>query len=108
MSFQLLNNLTLLISDAFYIYPVYKALRKQFAVGRSPQYLYSFDYIGSFQYRIEGPVPSGVEHSDDKCFIFPNTEACCKRGASDCDINEFDSRMIDTVVDLWTSFASNG
>ncbi|XP_050067730.1 glutactin-like [Anopheles maculipalpis] len=71
-------------------------------------YLYSFDYVGEhtrFGYGSDTshyPFDGGVHHSNDKLYLFPYPP-----GKPD-KLNENDTAMAKLMVDLWTSFASEG
>ncbi|XP_046687175.1 juvenile hormone esterase-like, partial [Homalodisca vitripennis] len=68
-------------------------------------FLYTFNYRGQytkFGYGDDAhhyPFPGGVAHSNDLLYLFPNTEGS---------LNSADREVAKTVVELWTSFASNG
>ncbi|KAG8252389.1 hypothetical protein J6590_057810 [Homalodisca vitripennis] len=70
-----------------------------------PTFLYTFNYRGQytkFGYGDDAhhyPFPGGVAHSNDLLYLFPNTEGS---------LNSADREVAKTVVELWTSFASNG
>uniref|UniRef100_A0A182T224 Carboxylic ester hydrolase n=1 Tax=Anopheles maculatus TaxID=74869 RepID=A0A182T224_9DIPT len=71
-------------------------------------FLYSFDYVGEhtrFGYGSDTshyPFDGGVHHSNDKLYLFPYPP-----GRPDT-LNEKDTAMAKLMVDLWTSFASEG
>lgn len=47
------------------------------------------------------PFTGGVTHSDDLIYIFPYPPDVAE-------LNEEDTKVAQTLVDLWTSFATNG
>lgn len=47
------------------------------------------------------PFSGGVAHSDDLIYLFPYPQDSSK-------FNEDDTKMAQTLVDLWTSFAIDG
>lgn len=47
------------------------------------------------------PFSGGVHHSDDLIYLFPDPPDVTK-------LNAADTRIAQTMVDLWTSFAING
>lgn len=64
-------------------------------------YLYTFDYVGEFHYRDEIPVFYGAQHSDDLIYLFPYPPHAIV-------LNEKDKEIAKRMVNLWTSFATNG
>ncbi|XP_046465031.1 esterase E4-like [Neodiprion pinetum] len=104
----ILANLTVVVSDVHFIYPVYDALRQQFATAENPQYFYHFDYRGvlSSTNAYAGDTANyGVSHGDELIYLFPNT-------ATFSSLNETRSKkdyeMVNTMIELWTSFAIQG
>ncbi|XP_059608242.1 uncharacterized protein LOC132256077 [Phlebotomus argentipes] len=73
----------------------------------NPTYLYAFDYEGEhtrFGYGEDTskyPFDGGVAHSDDNIYLFPWPKSVAK-------LNEEDTKIAKTLVDLWTSFATTG
>lgn len=47
------------------------------------------------------PFKGGVTHSDDLIYIFPNPPQVTP-------LNQTDTQMAKEIIDLWTSFATNG
>ncbi|XP_046752297.1 juvenile hormone esterase-like [Diprion similis] len=104
----ILANLTDLVSDVNFFYPLYVALRQQSATAVNPQYLYNFDYRGelSYSYKYAGTtVNYGVSHTDDLIYIFPVTLAFRSFNETR---SKKDFEMVDIMVGLWTSFAIDG
>ncbi|KAJ6647575.1 Glutactin, partial [Pseudolycoriella hygida] len=70
-------------------------------------YLYSFDYEGEFTRFGYGadtshyPFKGGIHHSNDNIYVFPYPSFASK-------LNGRDTIMAKTMVDFWTSFATNG
>ncbi|XP_046629890.1 venom carboxylesterase-6-like [Neodiprion virginianus] len=105
---EILDNLTRLISDARYIYPNYAALQQQLNLAGNPQYLYTFNYLGSLSFTFfygGSTVEYGVAHGDDLIYLFPleSTFQIFNKTMSSADLE-----MVETMVELWTSFAING
>ncbi|XP_046752295.1 esterase E4-like [Diprion similis] len=104
----ILANLTDLLSDAIFFYPLYVALRQQSATAVNPQYFYNFDYRGilSYSFNWSGTTTNyGVAHGDDVIYIFPNTLAFSSFNETR---SKKDFEMVDIMVELWTSFAIEG
>ncbi|XP_053685659.1 glutactin-like [Sabethes cyaneus] len=70
-------------------------------------YLYTFDYDGEhtrFGYGKSTdhyPYDGGIHHSNDNIYLFPYPDEVTE-------LNAEDTRMSETMVDLWTSFAIDG
>lgn len=70
-------------------------------------YLYSFDYDGEHTRYGYGkdvshyPFDGGVHHSNDNIYLFPSPPDVAN-------LNEADTQMAKTMVQLWTSFIANG
>lgn len=47
------------------------------------------------------PFQGGITHADDNIYLFPYPSNVAK-------LNENDTKMAQMMVDLWTSFATNG
>lgn len=109
ISLQLLTNYKLLMGDVFFYYPAYNALKQQHALAVNPQYFYTFNYVGSLSYTFDstGVVSTNhpVTHSDDLLYLFSSPAWTSKY---DVNRSESDYLMVDTMVELWTSFAING
>ncbi|XP_046751717.1 esterase E4-like [Diprion similis] len=100
--------LTDLVSDVFFFYPLYVALRQQSTTAVNPQYFYNFDYRGELSHsnKYGGTMVNyGVSHSDDLIYIFPNT---LKFSSLNKTRSKKDFEMVDIMVELWTSFAIEG
>ncbi|XP_046587076.1 juvenile hormone esterase isoform X2 [Neodiprion lecontei] len=107
---ELLTNLTLLVGDALFTYPMYSSLLHQHAVAVNPQYFYDFRYRGTWSntYVYGNTLKDyGVTHADDLVYIFPyadhNIMLALNKTASKTDI-----QMREIMVQLWTSFATHG
>lgn len=72
--FQLIANLTQLVGDYFFIYPVYRSIEQHFAHAKGPQYFSSFEYEGTlsntYRYRKVVPKNHGVAHGDELLHVF--------------------------------------
>lgn len=94
---------TKFVSDCRFNYPQVMLIENMKKFIKSPFYLYLFNYRGnesvvSLENGIKGNV--GVTHGEELLYHFakvPLSEAA-----------KVDQRMIDIMVDLWTSFAING
>ncbi|XP_046608333.1 esterase E4-like isoform X4 [Neodiprion virginianus] len=107
---ELLTNLTLLIGDASFTYPMYSALLYQHAVAVNPQYFYAFRYRGTWSNTyVYGNTLNdyGVIHTDDVGYIFPNVDYNIMLALNKTP-NEKDLQMREIMVQLWTSFANHG
>ncbi|XP_046414130.1 juvenile hormone esterase-like isoform X3 [Neodiprion fabricii] len=106
---ELLTNLTLLIGDATFTYPMYSALLYQHAVAVNPQYFYAFRYRGTWSntYLYSNPLTDyGVAHADDLGYIFPHVDYNIILALNKTP-NERDLQMREIMVQLWTSFANH-
>lgn len=108
--FQLLSNLTKLVGDSMYTYPVYSSLAQRLIFSANVQYFYSFDYRGTFSHTYDYSNGStkdyGVAHGDERLYLYPAPESIVK-GFNET-MNKTDYEMVDTMVQLWTSFATKG
>ncbi|XP_046628117.1 juvenile hormone esterase-like [Neodiprion virginianus] len=105
---EIRDNLTVLATDVYFLYPTYDALRQQFSTSVNPQYFYIFDYRGvlSYTYQLTGnTVDYGVTHGDDLVYLFPNSELFSSLNETR---SEKDYEMVNIMVELWTSFAIEG
>lgn len=70
-------------------------------------FLYTFDYEGEFTRFGYGadtshyPFKGGIHHSNDNLYVFPYPKFASN-------LNARDTIMAKTMVDFWTSFATNG
>uniref|UniRef100_A0A182MF02 Carboxylic ester hydrolase n=1 Tax=Anopheles culicifacies TaxID=139723 RepID=A0A182MF02_9DIPT len=88
--------------------PLLREAQASARVNPNATFLYSFDYVGEhtrFGYGSDTshyPFDGGVHHSNDKLYLFPYPP-----GKPD-PLNEKDTAMAKLMVDLWTSFATQG
>uniref|UniRef100_A0A182KDQ7 Carboxylic ester hydrolase n=1 Tax=Anopheles christyi TaxID=43041 RepID=A0A182KDQ7_9DIPT len=88
--------------------PLLREAQANARVNSNATYLYSFDYVGEhsrFGYGADTshyPFGGGVHHSDDKQYLFPYPPGNPDK------LNEKDTAMAILMVDLWTSFATDG
>lgn len=82
-----------MISDAKFFYPAYHMLQQQLDSCTSPSYFTLFKYLGSFS------NTTATTHGDE----FPYLFATFNEVYSDDDWS-----MVETMVELWTSFAIDG
>lgn len=78
-------------------------MEKMKKIIKSPFYIYSFNYRGnesvvSLENGIKGNI--GVTHGEELLYHFPRIPLS--------ETAKVDQRMIDIMVDLWTSFAISG
>ncbi|XP_046737847.1 juvenile hormone esterase-like [Diprion similis] len=106
----LLRNLTHLYGDIMLICPMFMAQQLHLAFAEQPQYLYSFEYEGTLKYSYNfsgGDVKNyGVTHGDDILYLFRSRHPYF--GPPEYQHNENDWKMVDIMVELWTSFATTG
>ncbi|XP_046419312.1 carboxylesterase 4A-like [Neodiprion fabricii] len=108
----LLHNLTDIISDYEFIYHIYNEA-KQHANNpayKSPVYFCTFDYRGTFSksymYSNGNAENWGAAHGDELIYLLPEpTKNLALPGS---EFTETDMKVVDTMVELWTSFATNG
>ncbi|XP_020707598.2 esterase E4 isoform X2 [Athalia rosae] len=96
-----------LVTDSFFFNPVYSALKYQLASASAPVYFYSFEYRGTDSELKGTNIPTestAIVHSDDLRYLFPLGRPV----ESESQWSDSDFIMIDTMVQLWTSFAING
>lgn len=101
--------MTKFVSDAFFFYPEIKLLNYAAENFASPFYVYSFEYRGTFSFTsniLKRNYNIGVCHSDELTYLFPAKPA--DFALPKLNYSQADESMIDTMVDLWTSFAING
>ena len=103
-----MQNFTEFLSDALFNYPEVIFVEKAAKKIKSPFYWYSFNYQGSrsftqLQADKQGKA-EGVCHGDDLFYLFPMSSLTSKNVSNE----KIDGKMIDIMVDLWTSFAING
>lgn len=87
--------------------PILRLIQANARYNPSNTYLYSFDYRGEYSRFGYGedtshyPFDGGIHHSNDNLYIFPYPENMAH-------LNEADTEIAKKMVDLWTSFATNG
>ncbi|XP_046738954.1 esterase E4-like [Diprion similis] len=104
------NNFTLFLGDSFLSYFSHKVVQEKALHTKSPQYFCSFNYRGtvSYTYFFSGgdTVNMGVAHGDELLYLLPGPKS--QFGPSGYEFSEADWKMVDTMVQLWTSFATTG
>ncbi|XP_033227860.1 pyrethroid hydrolase Ces2a-like isoform X3 [Belonocnema kinseyi] len=98
-----LAHLSKFISDSGFLYPQIAVVDKLAKISKNPVFYYMFNYRGSANYiTLETKVKRniGVVHGDELLYLFPILPSS--------DLTEDDKFVIDIMVDLWTSFATNG
>ena len=98
-----MESFTKFAGDSEFVYPAAILPVKMVNDGKSPVYLYLFGYRGktsylTLDYDIEDNI--GVTHADDLLYLFS--------GVHSQFVSETDKKVIDLMVDFWTSFAING
>ncbi|XP_046753947.1 esterase E4-like [Diprion similis] len=107
---EFLSNLTSLVGDALFTYPMYSSLLHQFVLAANPQYFYTFNYRGTWSNTYlygKTLVDYGVAHADDLGYIFPYVDFNVLLALNKT-WNTKDLQMMETLVQLWTSFATHG
>ncbi|XP_046739905.1 esterase E4-like [Diprion similis] len=104
----IVTNITQLIGDAIFTYPTYRAMKEHLIKAKNFQYFCSFEYRGRFSFSYNGgpPVNYGVSHADDLLYLLPGPKSGF--GPADWEYSDSDWKMVDTMVQLWTSFATTG
>ncbi|XP_055621644.1 glutactin-like isoform X2 [Toxorhynchites rutilus septentrionalis] len=104
---EMTDGLTDLAGSMLVKAPLLREAQANGIVNPNKTFLYSFDYRGEqtrFGYGADTshyPFDGGVHHSDDLLYLFPYPPG-------QPELNEDDARMSRLMVDLWTSFATNG
>ncbi|XP_044261769.1 venom carboxylesterase-6-like [Tribolium madens] len=90
-------------SDRVFVNGIYDAIRMQVPQMTSPVYSYFFEYRGAHS-RSESRTGTnknfGAAHGDDTAYVFKTTV--------DTASTEGDRKMVELLVDIFTSFAKNG
>ncbi|XP_046587544.1 juvenile hormone esterase-like isoform X2 [Neodiprion lecontei] len=106
----LLGNWTQLIGDAMFTYPAWASVQQHVIHAKNPLYFCSFDYRGtvSYSYMFSGGNEDdwGVAHADELLYLLPGQPDMF--GPPGYEFSEADWHMVDTMVQLWTSFATKG
>ncbi|KAK0094083.1 hypothetical protein PV326_011852 [Microctonus aethiopoides] len=107
---QVLKKLTDLLGDVSFIFPEILQLQLVNERIKSPCYLYSFEYRGKYSKTssvLNNNVDIGVTHTDDLIYLFPSPPYLFNI-STPVELSQLDNRMVDILIDLWTSFASTG
>ncbi|XP_046604923.1 juvenile hormone esterase-like isoform X1 [Neodiprion virginianus] len=106
----LLGNWTQLIGDAMFTYPAWASVQQHVIHAKNPLYFCSFDYRGtvSYSYMFSGGNEDdwGVAHADELLYLLPGQPEMF--GPPGYEFSDTDWHMVDTMVQLWTSFATKG
>ncbi|XP_069689982.1 juvenile hormone esterase-like [Periplaneta americana] len=94
-------------SDRIIAHSIHNAARLHTKAGHSPIYLYNFAYRGKYSFTPEadygnGKVDLGVGHSDELTYLFKQT------GFPEVPEDHPDVEVINTLITLWTNFATYG
>ncbi|CAD6234155.1 GSCOCT00007599001.2-RA-CDS [Cotesia congregata] len=106
---QVLQKLTDLIGDISFLFPEMLQLQLVSNRMKQPSYFYTFEYRGTFSKTsllLENNDNIGVIHADELIYLFPFTPEYFR--LPDLEMSQEDEKMIDILVDLWTSFAIYG
>lgn len=105
--YALLDGLFDICNALFIKGPTFRAVQENAKFNPDHTWLYTFNYKGEhtrFGYGADiskYPFEGGVSHSDENIYLFPWPKSAAK-------LNEADTKISKKMVDLWTSFASNG
>ncbi|XP_046739871.1 esterase E4-like [Diprion similis] len=108
----LLHNLTDIITDYQFIYPTYKDVKQYVnnSAYKNSVYLCTFDYQGTLSYSYkfsDGNTEDwGAAHGDELLYLLPGPNEMF--GPPGLERSKMDLKMVDSMVELWTSFAING
>ncbi|XP_076248285.1 juvenile hormone esterase-like [Calliopsis andreniformis] len=100
----------LLVSDCFRFFPTSQFLDYLQEIQEESVYVYSFQYRGNLSYAIPlgGLLEKcGVVPGDDLLYMFPPPPEVTGSAQSNIERSENDSKMIELITDLWTSFSNN-
>ncbi|XP_048506311.1 esterase E4-like isoform X3 [Athalia rosae] len=107
---SLLANMTRMIGDALFVCPLSDVAEHFLIHSTSEHYVSSFQYRGrlSHSYIFSGGRTDdwGVAHGDQLIYIFARENVLY--GPPDMEFSETDWKVVDNMVDLWTSFAITG
>ncbi|XP_015601605.1 venom carboxylesterase-6 [Cephus cinctus] len=96
------------IGDAFYNWPVYRAVKLQSKLMNSSVYFYVLGYEGTFSgtYAIDATKRYGVSHGDDINYLFPYLN----KVFDDLSLHNTgdDITMMHVMTEMWTSFVKTG
>lgn len=91
-------------------HPAYKVREQRLALGKSPLYFSSFEHRGvfsmSYSYTRGCTWNIGVAHGEAHIYLFQNHLNLY--GPPWYRYSETDLKMVDTMVELWTSFVTTG
>ncbi|KAB0793257.1 hypothetical protein PPYR_12877 [Photinus pyralis] len=107
VSREMSQELIKIASDRLFFVDTDKSIRLQARANKSPTYYYYFAYTGEITHTFTdfwapGGVRHGVCHGDDLAFIFPFPTNPYRR------IAPGDEHMKETLLNIWTTFASTG
>ncbi|XP_055692894.1 glutactin-like [Lutzomyia longipalpis] len=105
--YALLDGLFDICNALFIKGPTFRAVQENAKFNPDQTYLYTFNYKGQYTRFGYGaditkyPFEGGISHSDENLFLFPWPKSAAK-------LNEEDTKIAKKMVDLWTSFVSEG
>lgn len=99
-----------MVGDGLFNYPIYHSLQYQLAVSENPVLFAYFKYRGvlSKTYMHSGGWTNFTEatHGDEMIYIFESLNH--ENAPPGEDYDEDDFSMVETMVGIWASFATNG
>lgn len=100
--------MTRFMSDGFFIYPQARTVEKVTPSIRNSNFFYNFGYLGSLSgSMIWKELRSiGVSHGDDMMYLFPLAFGPVR--ISHLYFTPTDDYISRVMIDMWTSFATNG
>ncbi|XP_033228895.1 esterase FE4-like [Belonocnema kinseyi] len=107
--YEFLERLTRLVSDGFFHYPQLTMLQKVTPKMNSSNYFYNFGYLGTAAgpySRMKNNGNHGVGHEEEVRYIFSVPSLFSK--FTNLNHTKIDTSISKLMVDMWTSFASNG
>ncbi|XP_066594687.1 carboxylic ester hydrolase-like [Prorops nasuta] len=108
---EFIQQATAFMTDAFFIYPEMVMMDWVSKVNTKPCYYYSFEYRGALSSTIPElngkNIDIGVDHADELFYLFYQDDKAIHLPKNITMSND-DMHMIDVIVDLWTSFVTNG
>lgn len=99
--FQVINQSINFASDLHFFYPMSKVVEKRVKASSNSFYVYNFNYRGSptlWALYAPGKSDYGIAHGDELLYLFDYN---FKK-------NKIDKNIEQIMIDLWTSFATNG
>ncbi|XP_043257842.1 esterase E4-like isoform X2 [Colletes gigas] len=106
---SIISIFTKFATDFFYIFPQIQLVESMKTLKKTPFYSYQFNYHGALSYALlfGGEFAKhGIAQGDDLFYLFPLSSKSI--GAKfNIERTKDDFKVIDLLIDLWTSFAKN-